>query len=411
MSDLEKLQNITHHYRKSLAAYEARTGNKAPSVDDRGSGEEKELFARMDADMSAIELRAQNLAIEARLAKVEKTPKFSGQVPGAATRAGSIEDPDSPAYAARWLKAMCSRDPEQRASLLLTSTSAAIPTDMERRIVMKMQQTNVMRSISKVSTIDSNRTIPVENALPTTALVGEAVTVVSYAPTFSTAISVVPYKYVTATTMSQEFIEDAIGTGNIGSGMDYVADRIAMSLSLKQEEAYTIGSGSGAPQGICVPSGITQVVDLGNAGTVASVTAANLIDLYHTVPVAYRSSPNFRWLVSDTLLKSIRKLTTTNGDFVFQTQSTVPGQMGVGFAQNILGVPVAVGQYVTATAANLNVYAVIGDFNYFEIFDRTGVTSFIDPYSQASSMQTTMYTYTRTDSHIMLPQAFAALTS
>ena len=56
-------------------------------------------------------------------------------------------------------------------------------------------------------------------------------------------------------------------------------------------------------------------------------------------------------------------------------------------------------------------YAVIGDFNYFEIFDRTGVTSFIDPYSQASSMQTTMYTYTRTDSHIMLPQAFAALTS
>ena len=71
MSDLEKLQNITHHYRKSLAAYEARTGNKAPSVDDRGSGEEKELFARMDADMSAIELRAQNLAIEARLAKVE----------------------------------------------------------------------------------------------------------------------------------------------------------------------------------------------------------------------------------------------------------------------------------------------------------------------------------------------------
>jgi HK97 family phage major capsid protein len=276
---------------------------------------------------------------------------------------------------------------------------------------MKMQQTNVMRSISKVSTIDSNRTIPVENALPTTALVGEAVTITSYAPTFSTAISVVPYKYVTATTMSQEFIEDAIGTGNIGSGMDYVADRIAMSLSLKQEEAYTIGTGSGQPQGICVAAGITQVVDGGSGGALAAVTAANLIDLYHTVPVAYRSSPNFRWLVSDTLLKVIRKLTTTNGDFIFQTQSTIPGQLGVGFAQQILGVPVAVGQYVPTATVNTNVYAVIGDFNYFEIFDRTGVTSFIDPYSQASSMQTTMYTYTRTDSHIMLPQAFAALTS
>ena len=48
MSDLEKLQNITHHYRKSLAAYEARTGNKAPSVDDRGSGDERQAKIALD---------------------------------------------------------------------------------------------------------------------------------------------------------------------------------------------------------------------------------------------------------------------------------------------------------------------------------------------------------------------------
>jgi HK97 family phage major capsid protein len=56
------------------------------------------------------------------------------------------------------------------------------------------------------------------------------------------------------------------------------------------------------------------------------------------------------------------------------------------------------------------VFAVVGDFNYFEIFDRTGMTSLVDPYSAASSHQVTLYTYARTDSHIMLPAAFAAIT-
>ena len=56
MSDeLNELQSITHQYRKSLAAYEARTGLAPQSVDNRGSGEEKQVFARMDADLSAVE--------------------------------------------------------------------------------------------------------------------------------------------------------------------------------------------------------------------------------------------------------------------------------------------------------------------------------------------------------------------
>ena len=50
MSDLEKLQNITHHYRKSLEAYEARTGHKPQSVDTVGSGANTELTGNAISD-------------------------------------------------------------------------------------------------------------------------------------------------------------------------------------------------------------------------------------------------------------------------------------------------------------------------------------------------------------------------
>jgi hypothetical protein len=45
-----------------------------------------------------------------------------------------------------------------------------------------------------------------------------------------------------------------------------------------------------------------------------------------------------------------------------------------------------------------------------ELFERTGITSLMDPYSDAATMQTTLYLYTRWDSHIMLPEAFASIT-
>jgi HK97 family phage major capsid protein len=73
-------------------------------------------------------------------------------------------------------------------------------------------------------------------------------------------------------------------------------------------------------------------------------------------------------------------------------------------------VPYRVGQYVPTSTTADNVFAVVGDFNYFEIFDRTGITSMIDPYSAASSHSTTMYMYTRTDSKLMLGNAFAMIT-
>jgi HK97 family phage major capsid protein len=424
MSDeLNNIENTVHEYRKTLDSFAARTGAKTHHVEIRGSGEEREKIARIDADLDAVERMNQDRvalrAAQERLKQLEEErsqPQFRGVV----ARADVKHDLASPEYAKRWLHAVARGDAAEMRALATSTIGAGIPTDMERRIVEKMYQANVLRSICPVSSIDSKRTITVEGALPATSLVAEASAITPADPGFGTAISVVPYKYVCATQMSQEFIEDAIGQGGIGSGLDWVASRIGLSMALKMEEAYTIGTGSSQPEGIAgtaaqtALSGISQVTDLGGAA-VTTVTADNVIDTVHLVAPQYRNSPRFRWLLSDTFVRVARKLknsVTTSGatEYIWTQAQSNAGTMVGGAPGLLYGVPYSVGQYVRTATSNNNVFAVVGDFNYFEIFDRTGMTSLVDPYSAASTHQVTLYTYARTDSHIMLPAAFAAIT-
>ena len=398
MDNLNELQNTVHQYRKALDAFESRTGHQPQQVEARGSGEEREKIAHMDADLSVIEARAESAALRARIAKLESQPMFQSAAPSS-IRGGDVEDRGSEAYAKRWLGAVVRGDSAELRSLSLASSGAAIPTDLERRIITKMQMANVLRQMATVSTIDSKRTIAVENALPTSALVAENGSISAADPSFSTAISVVPYKYVCATQMSQEFIEDAIGTGGIGTGLQYVADRIGMSLGLKTEDAFTTGTGSSQPQGICLTASVTAGP---TAATLAAVTGDLIIDCVHTVGSQYRNSPKFQWLMSDGFLKTVRKLKVNTTDYIWKPGLN-DGLVG-GLPATIYGVPYRVGQYVPATG----VAAVVGDFNYFEIFDRSGMTSMMDPYTAAATNKTTLYSYIRTDSHSMLPLAFAS---
>jgi len=425
MSDeLTNLENTVHEYRKTLDRFAARTGAQTHHVEIRGSGEEREKIARIDADLDAVERMNQDrLALRAaqeRLRQLEEErsqPQFRGVV----ARADVKHDLASPEYAKRWLMAVARGDAAEMRALTTSTSGAGIPTDMERRIVEKMYQANVLRQIAPVSTIDSKRTITVEGSLPTSAWVAEAGGITASDPSFGTAISVVPRKAACRTTMSQEFIEDAIGQGGIGSGLDWVASRIGLSLGLLMEQAYTVGNTAATPaepQGIAFTGLISSKTNLGTTAAVSTVSADNVIDTVHLVAPQYRNSPRFRWLFSDTFLRVARKLknsVTNNGatEYIW-TQAPSNAQTMVGGAPGLLyGVPYSIGQYVPTDGSTTEgtVYAVVGDFNYFEIFDRTGMTSLIDPYSGAANHNVNLYTYARTDSKLMLNEAFAAITS
>lgn len=407
---IDEINSIAHPYRQELEKLEARYGSTSQGVVDRkATGEVREKFAKMDADLTAAEVAMQRLAELRELNRRLSAAEFQTRAPKTAT------DVASPEYAQRWLRAVSRGDAAELRDLSTSSSGAGIPTDMERRIIERIRQANVMRQLGVVSSIDSKRTITVENGLPTTALVGEGTAITATDPTFSTAISVVPYKLVCATTMSQEFIEDAIGTGGIGSGLDYVASRCGLSIGLKMEEYMTTGTGSSEPQGILDSSGgITQIEDIGAGGSGNSanddLTGDMIINCVHRIAPQYRSGPRFSWVMHDSLVACIRKLKVNTTDYIWKP--TENGGLTDGVPGSIYGIPYRINQYCGTASATTNgtFLAAVGNFEYFGIFDRTGMTSLIDPYSAAGDHKVTLYMYTRFDSKILLPEAFAAIT-
>lgn len=403
MDHLSQMENTVHEYRKALEQFAARKDAAPQTIDQRGSGEEREKISRMDADLDAAERLIQLRAAQKKQAELDKS-EFESRLSLGTAR-------NEREYEARWIKALT--NPMEARALTLSTSGASIPTDMERRIVERLQQVNVIRSMASVRTIDSKRTITVEGSLPTTNLVAEEGSITASDPSFGTAISVVPYKLVCATKMSMEFIEDAIGNGGIGSGLNYVADKIASSISLKEEEFFTTGTNSSQPEGIAGSSANTklvsasQVTDL-SGGAITTISGDNLIDTVHLVPVQYRNSPRFSWLVSDTFVRVIRKIKVNSTDYVWKLNETAGLSQGV--PGTIYGVPYRVGQYVPTATTNNNVFGVVGDFNYFEIFDRMGITSMMDPYSDAANQRVTLYVTKRVDSKITQAVAFAAIT-
>lgn len=430
MSDIDELNSINHEYRKSLERFQKRTGLAPQNVDSVGSGEEKEKFSRMDADMTAIERSTQNARaeLETRLARLEKTPQLESRA-GNGRISGAASDPSTPEYSARWLKAMITNDQAELRVMATTTSNAPVPTDMERRIIGKMYQNSVLRQISNVQTIDSKRTITVEATVPTAALVTEAGAITATDFTFD-AVAVTPYKYVTACKMSVEFVQDAMAAGGPDTALSYVADRLGIALARATDSAYTIGTGSSQPQGIgaCASTAwattntgriINQGVSLTEDQTVANITADNVIDCVHAVPPQYRASPRFQILVSDAGIRSIRKLKDSAGYYVFSPAQAMPGTNVVGLPGTIYGVNYNISEYLPSTAAQASTTAnirgsalfIVGNWDYFSIFDRTGIDSMLDPYSAAANLQQTLYTWFRTDSKIILPEAFAAIYS
>jgi HK97 family phage major capsid protein len=399
--DLNNIESTVHEYRKTLETFAARKDAETHEITQRGSGEEREKIARIDADLDAAERMIRLKALQKRAAEFDR--------PVVETRAPRGQA-QSDEYSTRWINALVSGNSAEMRALSTSSSGAAIPTDMERRIIERLRQASVMRSLCRVSSIDSKRTITVENALPTTALVSEAGTITPADPTFSTAISIVPYKFVTATKMSQEFIEDAIGNGGIGSGLNYVADKCAMSIALSQEEYLTVGTDSSQPMGIEHTSiSQTENIGAGGAGNSASddLTGDMLINCVHRISPQYRMGSKFSWVMHDSLIQHIRKLKVNTTDYIWKVSDN--GGLADGVPGTIYGIPYRLNAYIN-TATDTTNGAVVGNFDYFEMFERTGVTSMMDPYTAAATQETTLYLHTRWDSHIMQPEAFASIT-
>jgi HK97 family phage major capsid protein len=416
MDQLTELNNLTHQYRKTLEEFAGRKDAKTHEIEARGSGEEREKIARLDSDMTEIEKLIQLRKVAAEAAAPEFTARVAdddGKWLYEGMSARKRKQYAGREYTERFMGAIIGGDMAAFRALSTGTSNAPVPTDLERRIIEKRQQVSVMRQLATVMTIDSTREVSVEGALPTTAKVAEGGTITPNDLTFGSKITFLKTKYVTAGKASREYLADVIGTSGVGSGLDYVARKHGTSMGLYHEQEFTIGDGTGDPEGIAGSSAQTklaaasQVTDLGGAA-ITSVTGDNVIDTVHLIKPQYRMGTKFSWLFSDTFLKTVRKIKVNTTDYVWKPSDN--GGLADGVPGTLYGIPYRISAYVPTATTNNNIFAVVGNFEYFEIADRMGMETLIDPYSAAATDETIVYMYTRTDSRIMLIDAFAAIT-
>jgi HK97 family phage major capsid protein len=154
-----------------------------------------------------------------------------------------------------------------------------------------------------------------------------------------------------------------------GAGIDVealvrrsAATRIARIQNLK----FTVGTGTGEPQGIVTAAAAGKV---GTTGQTVTVLPDDLIDLEHSVDPAYRSLPGVGFMFHDTTLKVLKKLKDTQNRPLW-----LPG-LSVKEPDTINQYTYTINQDMPVMAANAK-SIVFGKLDEYMIRDVTQVTLF-----------------------------------
>lgn len=231
-----------------------------------------------------------------------------------------------------------------------------VPEEFERQIVTTLDETNVIRSLAKVITTNSERKIPVAASHSTAQWTLENGAYTESNPTFGQK-QIDAYKLTDLIRVSQELLQD--------SAFDlesYIADEFARAFGIAEEQAFCVGTGTNQPTGIFTANGGTVGV---TAAATTAITADELISLVYALKSPYRR--NAKFLMNDSTVAAIRKLKDLNGAYMWQP-SVQAGQ-----PDRLLGYEIYTSPYVPTIAAGALAIA-FGDFQNYWIADRAGRT-------------------------------------
>jgi len=371
--------------------------------------EDEQRFDKLMADADGIDaqLRAakRKERVDAAAASLEQPMQRISLAYGKATREARSADE----YQAAFRHYLTTADATE---LRVMSVGAngnggyTVPETVEARIVEKLRQSSVIRSISRVTQTPDDRKIPIQNAIPTAAIIDEGVQITASDATF-TQLSIGAYKYGVRVVASRELLDDS------GVNLEeYVIRTGSEAIARAQDEHFWDGAGSGSTQPAGVINGagtaITAVtLPTGNTTSIASTAATvdKIIEWAYELPVQYRAGAAI--VTSDQVIMNLRKLKDANDHYIW-TPTPVEQMMTQGSPGTILGKPYYISEYVDALAASKHV-AVMGNFNYYEIYDRGATEVIVDPYTLSDKYQIQMMVVKRTDATRTLDEAFVTL--
>lgn len=267
------------------------------------------------------------------------------------------------------------------------------PDEFENTLITALESENVVRSLAHTFTTSSgNHKIPVVSTKGTASWVDEEGAIPESDDVFGQQL-IGAHKVATMIKVSEELLND--------SAFDlegYFRTEFARRIGSKEEEAFITGNGTGKPTGIFHTTGGAELGVTTAAGT--AITSDELIDLFYSLNSAYRK--NAVWLLNDSSMKVIRKLKDSNGQYLWQ-----PALHEGGF-DTLLGKRLYTSPFVPEIAAGKKTVA-FGDFNFYWIGDRAGITFKRLNERFAESGQIGFIASKRLDGKLILPEAVKVL--
>jgi HK97 family phage major capsid protein len=142
-----------------------------------------------------------------------------------------------------------------------------------------------------------------------------------------------------------------------------VTERVGFALARSLEQKYMTGSGALEPLGVFTASadGIPSSRWIATGNTTTAIKEEGLINAQDTLRDPYQ--PQAEWLMHRDALTKIRKLKTTEGQFLWQ-----PG-LQLGQPNLLLGKAINTSEYAPKTFTAGLAAALYGDFSYYWIAD------------------------------------------
>lgn len=264
------------------------------------------------------------------------------------------------------------------------------PDTFENQLIVGLTAENAIRSLANViSTSSGQHKIPVVSSRGTASWIEEEGPIPEGDDVFGQQY-IGAHKVGTLIKVSEELLHD--------SAFDlegYFVREFARRIGNKEEAAFISGDGVGKPTGILNDAevGVT-------AASATAITADELIDLFYSVPAPYRTKAV--WVMHDSTMRNIRKLKDTTGQYLWQAA------LKEGDHEKLLGRPIYHSPYAPEVAAGAKPI-MIGDFSYYWIGDRQGITFRRLNERYADTGQVGFLATKRVDGKLILPEAIKCL--
>lgn len=242
-----------------------------------------------------------------------------------------------------------------------TAGGNSVPNEMMRAFLEIQKWYGRVENLATVINTDTGATLPwptVDDTSNTGRLLTEGTGATTTTDPSFGVVNLTAYKMSSdAVILSEELLQDS--SINLSA---YLGAALGTRVGRIKNTYFTTGSGSSQPGGVQVKASLGKTASATNA-----ITLDEVIDLYHSVDIAYRNSPSAAFMVHDSVAAYVRKLKDSQNQYLWQMA------VQAGQPDRLFGVPVVINNDQDSSFATNKRLVLFGDFSKYVIRVAGGV--------------------------------------